>query len=160
VTRGYMLEAMAAGPEYAAAMVPGTGRHVFDVVHRYANLAGFGVMLIDTPSPENRIELDASGRPAISYALSDADARRLRAALADAVRIMFRAGARRVFVPTHENIYTGSTAAFELTRAEQVAVLENDLRFLPNATILTSAHLQASDKMGSLDAGAVVDTAF
>jgi choline dehydrogenase-like flavoprotein len=155
---GYMLEAMSAGPEYAALMVPGSGREVFDAVRRYRHLAGFGAMLIDTPSPANRIRLDAAGQPAIVYELSSGDRARLRAAIAEAVRIMFAAGARKVFVPSHEDIYGAPGAPLVLTAPGQVVRLERNLKFQPNATIVTSAHLQASNKMGTRNAGSVVDT--
>lgn len=158
LSKGYMLEAMSAGPEYAALMVPGTGRQVFDVVRRYRHLAGFGVMLIDTPSPGNRITLDSTGNPTIDYELSSDDRGRLRSAIAEAVRIMFAAGARQVFVPSHEDIYGGPGAPLAFTAAGQAASLERNLRFLPNATLLTSAHLQASNKMGTRNPGSVVDT--
>ncbi len=160
ISRGFMLEAMSAGPEYAAVMVPGTGRHVFDVVSHYRYLAGFGVMLIDSPSPDNRITLGSSGKPEIHYEISPGDRRRLRAAIADGVRIMFRAGARRVIVPSHEDIYRGSATPFEFTSADQVDELSRKLEFLPNATLVTSAHMQGSNKMGSRSMDAVVGDDF
>jgi choline dehydrogenase-like flavoprotein len=149
---------MSAGPEYVALMVPGTGRQVFEAVRQYRHLAGFGVMLIDSPSPENRIALDSSGRPIIHYELSIDDRNRLRSAIAEGVRIMFEAGARTVFLPSHEDIYGGPGEPLAFTSARQAEGLERKLRILPNATVLTSAHLQGSNKMGTQDAGAVVDT--
>jgi choline dehydrogenase-like flavoprotein len=158
LSQGFLLEAMSAGPEYVALMVPGTGRQVFEAVRQYRHLAGFGVMLIDSPSPENRIALDSSGRPIIHYELSIDDRNRLRSAIAEGVRIMFEAGARTVFLPSHEDIYGGPGEPLAFTSARQAEGLERKLRILPNATVLTSAHLQGSNKMGTQDAGAVVDT--
>ena len=160
VSKGFMLEAMSAGPEYVAMMVPGTGRHVFDVVSRYRYLAGFGVMLIDTPSKDNRIALDASGRPEIYYDISAGDRQRFRTAVAEAVRIMFKAGAQRVVVPSHEDIYGRSTRTFEFTSPQEAARVASTLDFMPNATLVTSAHLQGSNKMGTRMAGSVVGTDF
>jgi choline dehydrogenase-like flavoprotein len=160
VSRRFILEAMSAGPEYAAVMVPGTGRHVFDVVSHYRYLAGFGVMLIDTPSQHNRITLDSAGKPEIRYEISAGDRQRLRSAIAEGVRIMFKAGARRVLVPSHEDIYGESTRAFEFTSPNQVSRLASRLEFVPNATLVTSAHLQASNKMGTQEVGSVVGTDF
>ena len=51
VPEGFALEAMSAEPLYAAIMSPGPPRHSFEMLMSYRNLAGFGVMLIDTPSP-------------------------------------------------------------------------------------------------------------
>jgi choline dehydrogenase-like flavoprotein len=160
VSRGFMLEAMSAGPEYAAMMVPGTGRHVFNVVSRYRYLAGFGVMLIDTPSQHNRVALDSAGKPEIHYEISARDRQRLRAAIAEGIRIMFKAGAQRVIVPSHEDIYGTSTRPFEFASPKEAAQLASKLEFVPNATLVTSAHLQGSSKMGSRAAGSVVGTDF
>ncbi|MBI3758387.1 MAG: GMC family oxidoreductase, partial [Deltaproteobacteria bacterium] len=60
---GYALESMSDQPLYAALMSPGPPMHVFNVVKSYRHLAGFGVMLIDTPSPENRVTIDFEGEP-------------------------------------------------------------------------------------------------
>src|SRR5262249_11701416 len=59
VSQGFALEAMSAEPLYAAIMSPGPARHSFDMQMAYRNLAGFGVMLIDTPAAANRVFLDA-----------------------------------------------------------------------------------------------------
>jgi len=153
LSHGFLLEAMAAGPEYAAVMVPGNGEEVYPVVSAYRRLAGFGVMLIDTPSSSNRITLDASGRPVVHYRLTPDDRARFRFAVAEAVRIMFRAGAKQVIVPTTEEILPSETPdvskALRLTRIEQADAIEERLAFVPNRTILTSAHLQSSNKMGA-----------
>ncbi len=131
--RGYFLEAMSAGPDYLAIMWPGTAREVRDAVRNYRKMGGFGVMLVDTPHPDNRIAPDGS----IAYRLSDADAARLLEGIRDGVRIMFKAGAKRVALPTVEWPI--------LTRPENA---DRPLRFIPSATVLTSAHLQSTCKMG------------
>src|SRR5439155_23495417 len=85
-------------------------RYSLDMVTSYRNLGGFGVMLIDTPSPQNRVVLDRNGEPEIEYTLSDPDKARFRRGIAQAVRIMFRAGAKQVFLPTNEDILGGNTS--------------------------------------------------
>ena len=55
--RGYALESMADQPLYAAIMSPGPALHSYEMINAFRNLAGFGVMLIDTPQGENRIRL-------------------------------------------------------------------------------------------------------
>jgi choline dehydrogenase-like flavoprotein len=131
--RAYFLEAMSAGPDYLAAMWPGTAREVREAVRNYRRMGGFGVMLVDSPHPDNRIESDGS----IAYRLSDADAARLLEGIREGVRIMFKAGAKRVALPTVEWPI--------LTRPEDA---DRPLRFIPSATVLTSAHLQSTCKMG------------
>lgn len=53
--RGYALESMADQPVYAAIMSPGSALHSYEMIKAFRNLAGFGVMLIDTPQSGNRI---------------------------------------------------------------------------------------------------------
>jgi choline dehydrogenase-like flavoprotein len=155
----YFLEAMAAGPEYAAIMTPGDGRQVFDVVHVYRHLAGFGVMVLDTPSPSNRIVLGADGRPVIQYRLSREDKRRMRIAVAEGIRVMFAAGAKRVLIPSSEPLLdpgAGPGGGLFLSTPAQAVEVGNRLAFVPNRTTLTSAHLQSSNKMGTRATNSVV----
>jgi len=128
------------------------------------NLGGFGVMLIDTPSPQNRVVLDGNGEPEIEYTLSDADKVRFRQGVAQAVRIMFRAGAKQVFLPTNEDILdrntTGDLRPLVLTESRQADAVEKNLLFVPNRSIVTSAHLQATNKLGASASDSVVSKDF
>ncbi len=160
ISDGYALESMSDQPLYAALMSPGPAMHTFEMVKSYRNLAGFGVMLIDTPSPENRITLDPDGEPVIHYVISDADKIRFRRGVAEAVRIMFLAGAKQVYLPTTEDILGDGVNPVVLTDAKQADAVEKNLRFIPNRTIVTSAHTQATDKMGSSEATSVVSRDF
>jgi hypothetical protein len=60
----YAFESMSDQPLYAVPMSPGSPIHAFEMEKSFRHLAGFGVTLIDTPSPENRVTLDkeATGR--------------------------------------------------------------------------------------------------
>ncbi len=160
ITDGYALESMSDQPLYAALMSPGPAIHTFEMVKSYRHLAGFGVMLIDTPSPENRITLDNDGEPVINYVLSEADKIRFRRGVAAAVRIMFLAGAKQVYLPTTEDILGDGVSPVVLTDPKQADAVEKNLRFIPNRTIVTSAHMQATDKMGSTEASSVVSRDF
>jgi choline dehydrogenase-like flavoprotein len=164
ISDGYALEAMSAQPLYAALMSPGSSMHTFEMVKNYRNLAGFGVMLIDTSSPANRLTLDERGEPQIAYRLSEADKVRLRNGVAEAIRVMFLGGAKEVYLPTTENILgsaeDGELHAVVLTDIAQADAVEKNLQFIPNRTILTSAHMQATDKMGSSAANSVVSRDF
>ena len=128
---GYALESMSDQPLYAALMSPGPAMHTFEMVKSYRHLAGFGVMLIDTPSPENRTILDQDGEPIIYYVLSEADKARFRRGVAAAVRIMFLAGAKQVFLPTTEDILGDGVTPVVLTNPKQADAVEKNLRFYP-----------------------------
>ena len=165
VSEGYALESMSDQPLYAALMSPGPPLHTFQVIQSYRSLAGFGVMLIDTPSPENRIVLNRQGEPLIEYQMSDGDKARFRRGIAEAVRIMFLAGAQQVYLPTTEDILKTKFEATELipvvlTNPAQADAVEKNLQFIPNRTMITSAHMQASDKMGSSPRDSVVSQEF
>ncbi len=157
---GYALESMSDQPLYAALMSPGPPMHTFEMVRSYRHLAGFGVMLIDTPSPENRITLDKDGEPIVNYVLSESDKIRFRRGIAEAVRIMFLAGAKQVFLPTTEDVLGDGVSPLILTDPKQADAVEKTLRFVPNQTIITSAHMQATNKMGSSESKSVVSRDF
>jgi choline dehydrogenase-like flavoprotein len=162
ISRGYAIESMSAEPLYAAIMAMGPPKYSLDMIMSFRNLAGFGVMLIDTPSPSNRVVLDGAGEPEVEYTLSDADKVRFRRGVAQAVRIMFRAGAKQVFLPTNEDILGGNTTGqlkpLVLTESRQADAVERNLQFIPNRSIVTSAHLQATNKLGASARDSVVST--
>jgi choline dehydrogenase-like flavoprotein len=164
IDRGYAFESMSANPEYGALMSPGPAIHTLQVVRSYKNLAGFGVMLIDTVSPENRLYLDENGEPRIHYQLSVADKRRFRKGVAEAVQMMFLAGASEVYLPTTENIleisHPSQLRPVILSSIRQANQVEKNLQFIPNRSIVTSAHMQATDKMGASPRDSVVGRDF
>ena len=88
-------------------------------------------MLIDTPSPDNRLTLDQNGEPVIHYALSESDKARFRHGIAEAIRIMFLAGAKQVYLPTTEDVLGNGASASILTSPEQAASVERNLQFTP-----------------------------
>lgn len=164
VDRGYALESMAAEPEYVAVMSPGTPEHTLTMVQSFRHLAGFGVMLVDTPDPNNRLTIDAGGEPVITYQISAADKARFREGIAEAIRVMFQGGAREVYLPTLERIVQSTQATtvqpLVLTNIQQAENAAKALQFIPNETILTSAHMQATDKMGASALDSVVGRDF
>ena len=157
---GYALESMSDQPLYAALMSPGPPLHAFEMIRSYRHLAGFGVMLIDTPSPDNRLTLDQNGEPVIHYVLSEHDKARFRNGIGEAIRIMFLAGAKQVYLPTTEDLLGKGEPATILTSPEQATSVEANLRFTPNQTILSSAHMQATNKMGRSESDSVVSNDF
>lgn len=123
---------------------------------QYRRLAGFGAMLVDSVSWSNRVTWNATTRkPDISYQLSSADAERLRWAAAAGVTIMFSAGAGEVFLTSEEAI-----GPLEYPRFKNIgeSIYCADLKFKPGATLLTSAHCQATAKMGEDEQASVVNS--
>lgn len=157
----YYMEAMSAEPAYAAMMMPGTAAQVFQFVRQYAYLGGFGVMLLDSVDMANRISLDANGRPQILYTMGTADRSRLVAGIADGIRMLFQAGAKQVLLPTTEPVLSGVDSADPtytfLTDAGQADQVARNLKLIPGRTVITSAHLQGSNKIGQAPTDSVVD---
>jgi choline dehydrogenase-like flavoprotein len=156
ISEGYALESMADQPLYAAIMAPGPPAHTFEVFKNYRHLAGFGVMLIDTPAWSNHIVLDDRSEPNIDYTLSEADKTRFADGVADAVRVMFLAGAKEVYLPTTEDVLGNGGRPAVLTRPEQAELVKTKLHFISNRSMVTSAHMQGTDKMGASPADSVV----
>ncbi|MFL6387781.1 MAG: GMC family oxidoreductase [Terriglobales bacterium] len=160
VSPGFILETMTGLPAYGAVLIPGSGEQVFRLLRKFNQCAGFGVMLVDTPSENNRISLDKNGDVVIQYALQDDDKKRFRQGVAMAARLMLLAGATEVVVPTNENWKRSSNFdpmdAFLVKDSQDVALLQQNLDFIPNRTIVTSAHLQATNKMGATAESSVV----
>jgi choline dehydrogenase-like flavoprotein len=160
VTPGFIYETMGGLPAYGAVLVPGSGAQVYGVLSKFNTSAGFGVMLVDTPHPDNCVTLDPkTGDAVLNYTLNDddtkeyrSDKQRFRSGVAMGIRMMFMAGAQTVIVPTNENVlvrkdFDPMHVVF-LTDPSQADLVEQNLQFIPNRTLLTSAHLQATNKMG------------
>jgi hypothetical protein len=136
---------------------------VFEAVAGFSRLGGFGVMLIDTPRDENRVRLNDLDDPEIDYTLSEADRRRFAFGVAQAVRILFKAGARRVWVPTQQPFIDAAGAPLRrsfLVDASEADLVEQQLRFLPNQCMVSSAHLQGTNKMSTAEPTGVVSPGF
>ena len=164
ISDGYALEAMSAEPLYAALMSPGPPEHAFQMIKSYRHLGGFGVMLIDTPSPDNRVVLDSKGEPQVEYTISEADKIRFRKGVALAARIVLKAGAKEVYLPTTEDILGDGTPGelhpVVITNAAQADAIEKKMQFISNRTMMSTAHLQATNKMGASIRDSVVGRDF
>jgi len=162
VMPGFIYETMGGLPAYGALLIPGNGKQVYEILSGFNMSAGFGVMLVDTSSPDNRITLDDDGEPVLTYTLSESDKDRFGTGVALGVRMMFLAGAKTVIVPSNENLlgegdFDPMHGVF-LTNIEQADLVKKNLKFVPNRTMLTAAHIQAANKIGPSPDKAVVST--
>jgi len=161
--RGLIFESMSEEPQYGAIMIPGSGAEVFEAVTAFSRLGGFGVMLLDPPRDENRVRLTQEGEPEIVYSLGEADRRRLAFGVAEAVRILFQAGAKRVWVPTQQTFTTPSGAPLGrsfFVDASEAELIEQQMAFRPNQCMISSSHLQATNKMSATPETGVVSPGF
>lgn len=144
---GFFFECLFGHPLYGAVVLPGFARDHFEMMLSFRRLFGFGAMLVDESAYDNRVEWDgAKNRARIVYRLTDADAARLRKAARIGIEILFAAGAEEAWMASEEPLGPLPTAHF--TDASQ-ARYASELRFLPHRTTLTSAHPQATSKMGA-----------
>ena len=162
VAPGFIFETMSGLPAYGALLIPGTGTEVYNRITKFNHSAGFGVMLVDTSSDGNRVRLNSDGSVAIDYTLSDGDKQRFRTGVAIAIRMMFLAGAKEVIIPSNENFlgldnFDPMVGSY-LTNIDQADLVEKNLQFIPNRTLLTSAHLQATNKIGTSASASVIST--
>lgn len=154
----YFFESMSAEPAFIAALHPGGGKDIVKTIRRYRHLGGFGIMLVDHPTPANRVYMDEK-KVQVHYQLGEEDKHTLKQALKEAIAILFKQGALEVFVPTAENIYEKGMFRF-FTSPEQAYQAVDKLQFTDGLNFISSAHMQGSNKMGSDPAHFVVSLNF
>jgi choline dehydrogenase-like flavoprotein len=154
--KGFMLECLFDHPIDAAIALPGFGAEHFDLMRDYTKLAGFGAMLVDSVSANNRVTWNAQDeRVDIAYQLSDPDKERLRYAAERMVEIMFAAGAAQAVLSSDEPINGRDGARFRSAREASAC---RNLEFVPNQTLVSSAHAQASVKMSEDASQGAIDS--
>jgi choline dehydrogenase-like flavoprotein len=138
VEGGYLIHPFFVHPIATASLLPGFGADYRRLMDAYPRLGLAAVMLHDRTT--GRVELDANGRPSISYLQGDED----RSDLLDGMRrladIHFAAGAERVILPYDPLV--------DLTRrGDYRAIDERPLR--ANDPLLFSYHPQGTMRMGT-----------
>jgi choline dehydrogenase-like flavoprotein len=145
-SHGFYYESLFGHPVYGSLVMPGIGDEHYEMMRRLNQCAGFGVMLVDSVDPANRVEWHAPTAAArIVYHLSHEDRQRLRFAAKTGVEIMFAAGAKEVLLCSTESI--GALDAPRFTSPAAAAACAA-LQFEPYQTTITSSHCQATVKMG------------
>jgi choline dehydrogenase-like flavoprotein len=89
---GIMFEGVAGPPDYMAMAVPYVGSRHRELMLRYRNVAQFGLMVSDTSRGRLR-------GPLVRYDLNRLDADTIVRGLERLARLLFAAGAKRVFLP-------------------------------------------------------------
>lgn len=148
----FMLESASARPEIGAMLMPGCPAQVLSLISRYRHIGGFGVLLIDEVNPDNRVDVLPDGTPDIHYHLSETDIERFRFGVLEAVRIMFRGGARKVIIPSFEPLCGNALEDDGFNIMEDMEAAEamiSRLHFTPNETPLFAAHMMGGLKMHS-----------
>ncbi|MDX1918200.1 MAG: GMC family oxidoreductase [Candidatus Caenarcaniphilales bacterium] len=151
----FILEATSSDPADVASLIPGNGEQVYGIMHEYAYLAGFGVMVIDESQSKNEVSIDQNGDPIIKYKLSESDQRKLLKGVDLSLKIHFAAGAKKVIIPNFQ-LFDGKRENFISNQAEWER-LKSKLELGPFQNFISSAHMQATCKLGRSPATSVVD---
>ncbi len=148
---GLLYECMTDEPAYVAMMLFGNGQEIAHRVERFQHLSGFGVLLVDSVRAENRVTLNSEGEASVEYHLTPQDKARFRQGVRRAASIMLAAGAREVYLPSCE-LTAPQTEPGDLVklRSYQDLALIEQLEFQPARTVVTSAHMQSTCKMGEV----------
>jgi choline dehydrogenase-like flavoprotein len=144
---GYLLMAAAAPPASTAALVPGHGAEVRDVMRARRRLASAGVLLHD--EEPSSVTAKRDGRPAVRAWPGGGDADALREGVVLLAKLWFAAGARRVILPFARRPFVADPS--ELAGVET-------LPFRPYEVVLSGIHPQSSVPLGR-DASAPVTPA-
>lgn len=145
-SHGFYYECLFGHPVYGSIVLPYIGTEHFELMLKFKQLAGFGVMLVDSVDQANRVEWNPKEQKSIiHYRLNNDDKKRLRFAAQKGVEIMFAAGAKEVIITSEEPI--GPLPYPRFKDLSEVSYC-SDLQFLPHQTTITSAHCQATVKMG------------
>jgi len=153
-----LYECMTGDPQYAAVMLDGRGSEVGERVRQFNQLGGFGVLLVDRPVEDNRVALDSNGEVEVFYQLTEWDKSILSRGVHRALQMMLEAGAKEVYLPSSEAVLPreGPGRLAAVTNEKEAAGAASRLKFVPGATIVTSAHMQSSCKLGTSPDNSVV----
>lgn len=155
-----ILECMTGDLTYASAMLFGRARERARLLKRFDRLGGFGVLMVDRVNPNNRIEIDDQGEPRVVYNL---ERERFAQCVAVGVEAMLAGGAKEVYLPSTEPLdgsehWNGHLQPVK--SLEEALALAANLHCVPGRTVITSAHMQGSCKMGVSPEKSVVDPEF
>ncbi len=152
VEEGFVLETCMYFPFTTAKNLTGFGVPHATLMRAFPRLQMILVLACDKAVPENRISVDADGRPVVHYAFTRKTVASLVRATRAAARIFFAAGALRVHAPSADPPL--------LERAEAGAIDEriHERNFRAGRISVSAAHLMGGCGMGSSSADSVTDS--
>jgi choline dehydrogenase-like flavoprotein len=112
-------------------------------MHAFPRLQMILVLACDRAVRQNRVAVDARGRPVVRYAFTPAVVRSLVAAIRASARIFFAAGARRVHAPV------AASPLIDREAAGRIDTLVHERHFLPGKISISAAHLMGGCGMGA-----------
>jgi choline dehydrogenase-like flavoprotein len=150
-SEGFLLETCMYFPFTTAKSLTGFGAEHARMMSAMDRLQMILVLAIDPPEAENRVTVDAEGRPVVRYRITDGVRRSLVLAMRAAARIFFAAGAVRVHAPAARPFFIEAADADRIDELIPFAGLR-----LGKVTI-SSAHPMGGCRMGAGPADSVTD---
>ncbi len=158
---GYFFESMSADPAFIALISAGSGKQIVDIVRDVKYLGGFGIMLIDSVHPDNKIFIDPiTNQVQVNYSLPEKDKERFRKGLAHGLEMLFDQGAYETHIPSCEPLLANNEQYIPFVTKNQIKAGLNKLQFIENENFISSAHMQGSNKMGNSPQTSVVSHNF
>lgn len=145
---GILLQSGRGSMNMAPITIPFVGREFMNLMERYDQVAGFGVMIEDT-GRQGRVRSRGNGKPLITYSLGDRDVGKLHKGMCLAAEMWLAAGAERAL-----------PLLFRFPEIRGKADLEEfrKLEVKPHELMLTSWHPLGTCDMGHDPTSSVVDT--
>jgi choline dehydrogenase-like flavoprotein len=109
------------------------------------------VLACDRATTENRVTVDAAGRPTVHYRFTNAVITALVRATRTSARIFFAAGADRVHAPTAE------PSTLVRSQIDEIDALINEGNFQSGRISISAAHLMGGCSMGRSARDSVTD---
>jgi choline dehydrogenase-like flavoprotein len=143
---GYVLETCMYFPFITAKNLTGFGAPHSTLMRAFPRLQMILVLACDKAIPENRITVDAAGKPVVHYRFTPEVVRSMVTATRASARIFFAAGALRVHAPS------ASPPLIEARDASRIDELIGERHFALGRISVSAAHLMGGAAMGR-DAG-------
>lgn len=143
---GFVLETCMYFPFVTAKNLTGFGSDHSALMRAFPRLQMILGLACDRAVPQNRVTVDAQGRPVVDYAFTQAVVRSLVAATRVSARIFFASGALRVHAPS------ARTPLIQRDDAQRLDTLIAERFFLPGRISVSAAHLMGGCGMGSVGA--------
>jgi choline dehydrogenase-like flavoprotein len=146
---GFWIEAVPIYPTLASLALPGFGPFHRDMMRQYPRI-GASIILVKEIDSGGRVSVNDYGRPSISYTLGRNDLAYLQRGIAEAARIHFAAGARKVM--------TLHTTPLQFHSSREMDGKLADAGWSTNEIALYSAHPLGTCRMGGNPRRSVVNS--
>ena len=150
-SEGFLLETCMYFPFTTAKSLTGFGAEHARMMSAMDRLQMILVLAIDPPEAENRVTVDADGRPVVRYRFTDGVRRSLVQAMRASARIFFAAGAARVHAPAARRFFI---EAADAARVDELIPLDG---LTLGKVTMSSAHPMGGCRMGASPADSVTD---